>query len=89
MECVQMVEVDPQLNCMTKEQLKIVIRQYEKLTERLQRQVILLKYTILVESPEIELRYPLQEIVKEIDFQDIELEPKNPTIVKRKDDAYQ
>jgi hypothetical protein len=66
---------------MNKNQLREIIKGYEKVTERLKRQIILLKYEILLESPELELKYPLGEIIKEIDIEDIEPEHDSHDII--------
>jgi len=82
------------LNRMNKKELREIISGYEKITERLKRQIILLKYEILLESPELELKYPLGEIIKEIDIEP-EQENDTPDIVdpnfkfRKGDVAYQ
>jgi len=68
-----------------------VIAQYEKLTDNLRYQILLLKYQGFLEISTLQLKIPIQEILREVD---IELEQDNtPDIIdpnfKRRDIAYQ
>ena len=79
------------LNKMNKKELRLVIAQYEKLTDNLRYQILLLKYQGFLEISTLQLKIPIQEILREVD---IELEQDNtPDIIdpnfKRRDIAYQ
>jgi hypothetical protein len=64
------------LNKMNKKELRLVIAQYEKLTDNLRYQILLLKYQGFLEISTLQMKIPIQEILKEVD---IELEQDNTT----------
>lgn len=86
------IKVDSALSHMKKSELKTIIRQYEIITENLNHQILLLKYQIFLETPNLQFKIPVQiwEEDEPDDFPDI------PTIVdpnlnkfRKRDVAYQ
>ena len=69
------------INRLNKRQLQQIISQYDVLVDNLQHQIILLKYLTLLQTPEIELKVPVKEIIKEVDFPIV-------SNFRRKDVAY-
>jgi hypothetical protein len=85
------MKTDSLLNRMNKHQLRTIIQQYENLTDNLRHQVLLLKCQILLETPNLQFRVPV-EVVEEDDPDEIPDIPNfdpNLPIKKRKDVMYQ
>lgn len=80
---------DSILNKMNRNQLKEVIKGYEKLTSNLKYEILCLKYALFLESPSLSIKIPVS-----FDEDDSEDFPKIPTVVDpnlsiKKDVMYQ